>query len=134
MRRLLPLGFLFLLIGALAETLFQPKPADLGKPTSGERKGPIEDTRLQRELDEYNRALLMQRCAKNPEAISNGDKLLHILAFTPADAAQRLKPLVGQKVAFYGGSQGDGSTANLLIAKDVVLDVEIIPPLDPRPV
>jgi hypothetical protein len=92
-----------------------------------------DDPKLQDEIEKGNRAILIERCAKYPEAVSNGDRILEILEFPPVDAPELVKPFIGQKVAFYGITQ-DSSNANLLIAEDVILDVEIIANWDPRPV
>ena len=69
----------------------------------------------------------------HPEALENADRVLEILRSQETDRNEQLKPLIGTYVAFTGGGGAPGKFANLYLDNHILLDVQLSPPIDPRP-
>ncbi|HUJ09937.1 MAG TPA: hypothetical protein VL171_07910 [Verrucomicrobiae bacterium] len=75
---------------------------------------------------------LMSAFPHEEAAVTNGAVVLQLIQQQTSRASQRIEGYIGKRVAFYGGPAPSGN-ADLLIAKDVLLKIDIVPPKDVRP-
>jgi len=69
----------------------------------------------------------------NTTAIANGSTVLAAVRSGDTQSKASVQALIGSQVVFVGGAAPPGGTANLIVASNVVLEVEIRPVQDVRP-
>ena len=69
----------------------------------------------------------------NQTAISNGSTVLSAVRSRDTQSKASIQALIGSQVVFVGGAAPPGGNANLIVASNVVLEVEIRPLRDVRP-
>jgi hypothetical protein len=68
------------------------------------------------------------------EALANAEIVLAALASPDQlTSAEQLESMKGRRITFQGVTQPPGSSANLITVGGIIVDVEIVPPTDPRP-
>ena len=69
----------------------------------------------------------------NKTAIANGSIVLAAVRSGDTQSKASVQALIGSQVVFVGGAAPPGGNANLMVASNVVLEVEIRPARDVRP-
>jgi hypothetical protein len=69
----------------------------------------------------------------NKTAIVNGSTVLAAVRSGATQSKASIQVLIGSQVVFVGGAAPPGGNANLMVASNVVLEVEIRPVRDVRP-
>ena len=69
----------------------------------------------------------------NKTAIANGSTVLAAVRSGDTQSKASIQALIGSQVIFVGGAAPPGGNANLMVASNVVLEVEIRPARDVRP-
>jgi hypothetical protein len=69
----------------------------------------------------------------NKTAIANGSTILAAVRSGDTQSKASVQVLIGSQVVFVGGAAPPGGNANLMVASNVVLEVDIRPSRDVRP-
>ena len=69
----------------------------------------------------------------NQTAVANGSTVLSAVRSGDTQSKASVQALIGSQVVFVGGAAPPGGNANLMVASNIVLEVEIRPARDVRP-
>lgn len=69
----------------------------------------------------------------NKTAIANGSTILAAVRSGDTQSKVSVQALIGSQIVFVGGAAPPGGNANLMVASNVVLEIEIRPARDVRP-